>query len=80
MNIRGLNHSCSQNVIKTQYPNCLWDHCADLEACIRFFTAHENSLLDGEVPESIMKGYTLGISIICEYYWYEWVIYNDTTL
>ena len=26
-----------------------------------------------------MKGYTADISTICEYEWYEWVIYNETT-
>ena len=26
-----------------------------------------------------MKGHTEGISTICEYEWYEWVMYNDIT-
>ena len=64
-------------MIKTQYPKLLWDHCNELEA--RACTAHSHYLLDGEVPETVIKGHTEDISTIREYEWYEQVMYNDTT-
>ena len=66
-------------MIKTQSPKRLWDHCDELEDRIRSCTAHDHYLLGFEVPETVMKGHTADISTICEYEWYEWVIYNDTT-
>ena len=59
-------------MIKPQSPKSFWDHCGELEACIRYF-------LNDEVPETMMKWHTMDISTICEYEQYEWVIYNDTT-
>jgi hypothetical protein len=32
----------------------------------------------GEVPETIMKGGTADISQICEFGWYDWVMFHDT--
>ena len=52
-----------------QSPNCLWDHCDELEARIRSCTANDHYLLDGEVPETVLKGNTEDISTICEYEW-----------
>ena len=66
-------------MIKSQYPKLLWDHCVELEARICSCNAHDHYLLDIEVPETIMKGHIMDISTICEYEWYEWVMYNGTT-
>ena len=79
MNICELNHGWYRMMIKTQSPKRLWYHCAELEARICSFTVHYHYLLNGEVPETVMKGKSADISIMCEYEWYEWVIYNDTT-
>ena len=79
MDIRELKCGCSWKMIKKQSTNTLWEHYAELEALICSFTAHDHFLLDGEVPETVMKGYTVDISTICEYEWYEWVMYNDAT-
>ena len=66
-------------MIKTQSPKRLWDHCGELEDRIRSCTAHDHYLLNRGVRETMMKWQTADISTICEYEWYEWVIYNDTT-
>ena len=66
-------------MIKMQYPNHLWDHCDELEARFLSCSSHLQYSLDGEVPETVMEWHTADISIICEYEWYEWVMYNDTT-
>jgi hypothetical protein len=34
--------------------------------------------LEGQVPESKVKGETMDISTIAEYAWYEWVKFRDT--
>jgi hypothetical protein len=34
--------------------------------------------LEGQAPESKIKGETVYISTIAEYYWYEWVKFRDT--
>ena len=64
INIHELKCSCSQKMIKTQSQKFLWDHCAELEARICSCTAHDYYLLDGEVPETVMKGHTVDISTI----------------
>ena len=79
MNIRELKRGSSRKMIKTQSPKRLWDHCLELEARIRSCTAHDNFSLDGEVPETVMTGHTADISSICEFEWYQWVMYNDAT-
>ena len=37
------------------------------------------TLLDNEVPETVMKFHNADISIICQYMCYKWVMYNDTS-
>ena len=32
------------------------------------------------MPETIMMGETADISFICQFKWYEWIYYNDTTV
>ena len=39
-------------------PKCLWDDCLELEAYIRFNTAHEIYKLDREVPKTVISGET----------------------
>ena len=33
----------------------------------------------GQVPETIMTGDTADISRICQFGWYDWVMYHDHT-
>lgn len=77
MNIREIKRGSSRKMIKSQSPKKLWDHSLELEARIRSCTAHDLYKLNGEVPETVMTGQTADISIICEYQWYEWVMFID---
>jgi hypothetical protein len=45
---------------------------------VRSNTALDIFGLEGQVPESRVKGETTDISTIAEYGWYEWVKYCDT--
>ena len=47
-------------------------------ALIRSHIAHTAYELQVEVPETIMTGQTAYISNICEYDWYEWVMFLDS--
>ena len=72
-----LNRLSSQQLFKTCSPKRLWDHSIELAALIRFHTAHSNSELEGEVPDTRMTGQTSNISHICDYEWYKWVMFCD---
>ena len=49
----------------------------EIAALVRSHTAHDVYMLEGEVPETMMTGQTAGISNLCEYKWYEWVMFRD---
>jgi hypothetical protein len=56
----------------------LWDDCIIREAFVRSHTSLDMYGLEGQVPESNIKVYTVDISTIAEYSWYEWVKFRDT--
>ena len=60
-------------MICTGYPKKLWDNCLELEDLIRSNTA----LIDGEVPETVIKGQASNIRHMCELSWYQWVMFCD---
>jgi hypothetical protein len=76
--IRELKRGVSRKMLKTGSPKRLWDHCIELEGLIRSHTANDIFSTGGEVPETIMKGGTADISQICEFGWYDWVMFRDT--
>jgi hypothetical protein len=59
-------------------PKRLWDDCIIREAYVRSHTSMDIFGLEGQVPESNVKGETADISIISEHAWYEWVKFLDT--
>ena len=75
--IRKLKRGVSRKMMKTGSPKVLWDHCIELEALIRSNTSNDIYMTYGEVPETIMTGSTAGISHICEFAWYDWVMFRD---
>ena len=75
--IRETKRGMSRKMLRTQSPKKLWDHCLELETRIRSCTAHDLYKLQGEVPETLMKGSTADISQICAYDWFEWIMYLD---
>ena len=77
--IKELKKASSRKLISTGSPKVLWDHCIKLMTLTRLHTAHTAYELQGEVPETIMTGQTADISNICDYDWYEWVMFRDNT-
>ena len=78
INIRELKSGSSRKMIRKQSLKKLWDHFLELESLIFSHTAHDHFPLNGEVPETLMKGTGADIINICEYEWYEWVKFLDT--
>ena len=65
----------SRRMLKSGSPKPLWDHCIDLEALIRSHTDRELYGLEGQVPETVMSVQTGDISSLCEFEWFEWVMF-----
>jgi hypothetical protein len=65
-------------MLRSGCPKLFWDDCIIREAYVRSHTSLDIYGLEGQVPESKIKGETLEISTIAEYAWYEWVKLRDT--
>ena len=77
--IRELKRGVSQMMIRTGSPKQLWDQCIILQALIHSCTTNSIYITAGKVPETIMTGDTANISRICQFGWYDWVMYHDHT-
>ncbi len=75
--VRELKRGVSQKMIKTASPRVLWDHCIELEALICSLTNNNIYMINGKVSETIVTGSTANISNICEFGWYDWVMFRD---
>lgn len=75
--IREVKRGSSRKMIRKGSPKKLWDHCLELESFIRSHTCLDHYDLDGQTPEGVMKGNTPDISHICEFGWYDWVMFRD---
>ncbi len=75
--IHELKRGVSRKMIKTGSPRVLWDHCIELEALIYSLTSNNVYMTNGKVPETTMTGSTANISHICEFGWYDWVMFRD---
>jgi hypothetical protein len=75
--IRELKRGVSRKMIKTSSPRVLWDHSIELDALICSSTINYVYMTNGKVPETIMTGITADISHICEFGWYDWVMFRD---
>jgi hypothetical protein len=67
----------SRLMIKTGLSKKLWDHCIILMALIRPCSTYSIYITAGQVPETIMTGKTANISQICQFGWFDWVMYHD---
>jgi hypothetical protein len=65
-------------MMRSGYTKRLWDDYLVREAYVRSHTAFAIFGLEGQVPESRVKGETMEISTISEYGWYKWVKFRDT--
>jgi hypothetical protein len=77
--IRELKRGVSRLMIKTGSPKKLWDHCIILQAMIRSCTTNSIYMIAGQVSTTIMTGDTADTSRICQFGWYDWVMYHDHT-
>jgi hypothetical protein len=76
--IRKVKHGVSHKMIKTGSPRVLWDHRVELEALICSSTSNSIYMMtNGKVPETNMTGSSANISHICEFGWYDWVMFRD---
>jgi hypothetical protein len=75
--IRELKKETGRAMIATGTPKRLWDDCLEYRAYVRSNTALNIYELDGQVPETVMKGQQADISPWCDFQWYQWVKYYD---
>ena len=75
-----LKRGVSRMMIRTGSPKQLWDHCIILQVLIRSCTTNSIYTTARQVPETIMTGDTADISQICQFGWYDWVMYYDPPL
>jgi hypothetical protein len=76
--VQELKRGVGRQMMRSGCPKRLWDDCLIREAYVRSNTAIGIFGLEGQVPESRVKGEIADISTIAEYGWYEWVKYRDT--
>jgi hypothetical protein len=76
--VRELKKGVRRQILRSGCPRRLWDDCIIREAYVRSHTFLDIYGLEGQVPESKVKGEILDISTISEYAWYEWVTFKDT--
>ena len=62
-------------MLKSGCPKPLWDHFIELEALFLSHTALDIYGLEGQVPETVMSGQTGDISNLCEFEWFQWVMF-----
>jgi hypothetical protein len=76
--VRELKKGVGRHMLHSGCPKRFWDDCIIREAYVRSHTSLDIYGLEGQVPESKIKGETVDISTIAEYAWYEWVKFRDT--
>ena len=69
----------SRKMLKSGSPKVLWNHCIEPEALICSHTALNIYGLEGQVPETLMSGQTDDISNLCEFEWFQWVMFSQPT-
>jgi hypothetical protein len=72
--IRELKRGTSRKMLKTSSP---WDHCIELGGYICSCTVNDIYETHSETLETVMTGNTADISHICEFGWYDWVMFCD---
>ena len=78
--IRELKKGVGQQMVQSKAPKKLWDNCLEREAYVHSLTAHEIFRLDGQVPETIVRGETTDISPFATFKRYKWVLYRDASV
>ena len=76
--IRELKRGSTSKMLKRNVPKKLWYHCLDMESRICSATTLPLFDLDHHTPEAKMHGMSTDISDICEFEFYEWIMFNDS--
>jgi hypothetical protein len=76
--VRELKRGVGRQMLCSGCIKRFWDECIIRETYVRSHTYLDIFGLEGQVPESKVKGETVDISTIAEYAWYEWVKVRDT--
>jgi len=69
----------ARQMLATNTPKVLWDHCMEMQFLVRSHTALNIFELNGQVPETVMKGRPADNSRICQYGWFDWIEYLDSS-
>jgi hypothetical protein len=73
-----LKRDVGWQMLRSGCPKIFWDDCIIIEAYVRSHTSLDIFGLEGQVPESKVKGETVDITTKAEYAWSEWVKFCDT--
>ena len=66
-------------MLKQNAPKKVWNHSIELQAQIRSHTVLDIYELEGQVPETVMSGQMADISAICEFVFFQWVMFYQPT-
>ena len=62
--VKHVKQGSSRKILLSGAPRRMWDHCGEYEALVRSHTALGIYGLNGQVPETIIKGQTVDISFL----------------
>jgi hypothetical protein len=65
--VRELKKGVGRQMLRSRFPRRFWDDCIIRQAYVRSHTSLDIYGLEGQVPESKIKGETVEISTIAEY-------------
>ena len=75
-----LKRGSSRKMTKMKSHKVLWDDCLELEVYIRSNMALYIFDLDGMTTKTKMSGETSDMTTFCEFGWYHWVYFRDTSM
>ena len=70
-----MKEAVRKDIQLTGSPLVLWDYAAERRAAIISLTARDIFQLQGSNPYTVTFGDEGGISILCQFGWYEWVYF-----
>ena len=74
--IKMLKDGVKKDLFDTDSPLVLWCYCIERRAEIINLTSRSNPQLQNQTPHTRLTGQPADISHICEFGWYDWVVYR----
>ena len=74
--IKTLKDGSRDDMFQTNSPLSLWCYCVERRGKIINSTVRGNPLLQNSTPHTKLSGQPTDISALCEFGWYDWVIYR----